>query len=138
MNTFIVEIEKIEYCNNINDLRGYKIYTTHGILTFKLCGDQKCCEELHVATSKDINYLLNASILHISHQIESENNNISINDISMTVVIITIMYKLNNQIDTIEIYLSNSHNGYYTHDCMLDWSYLKNGVNNKYFTILTI
>ena len=129
----ITAIDKIlDVDENFSLLRGYKIHTNHGEIIMKICGGIKCCEELNVSTSINFQHIIGAEILKIFYEVDNHYDNIM-------VIIVSIWYKTNETpFEMCEIYLSNSHNGYYYHDVVLDWTCYFDGVENKLSTILSI
>lgn len=137
-------VESIDIFNDNSNLHtkfdGYTIRIKHGdkldAINVKISNGQKCCEDWNVYSSlsdKNINNIIGSEILDISY---IKPNDIDICDEDESAeIIVAIKYKLNNIDDEFKIYLYNHHNGYYSHECILNWNYYK---NNEYQTFSTI
>jgi hypothetical protein len=129
----ISSIEK--YDNNISYCQGYKIETSSGYININISTIQDCCEQWCISSSKNnknydnnFNELIGKKIVNIQTENTRKEDNFSDKFESILYVKIT----LEEDPYPFVICLYNQHNGFYSHNCLLDWNFMIGDVAYQY------
>jgi hypothetical protein len=137
-NVSIIEsIDLFEY----SKFDGFKISTSSGPINIKICNDTQCCEKWGISASlsgQELDDLCGATITNITY-LNNERECYTEDDSPDTVRLnVIIEYSLNGVDDSFTIYLKNEHNGYYPHQCVLNWEVYIGGKLTTFATIKEI
>ncbi len=125
-------VQSIDIFRNNTKFDGYTIRTNNGSINIKIGSDKLCCEEWYIFASKNddkITNIIGAEIIDISYKKYQFNNFLDTD--SKYGIKVNIKYKLNNMKKKLYIYMYNIHNGFYSHECIINWNiYINNKLNS--------
>ena len=111
---------------------GYLLKTSNkGSIKVDISNGSTCCEQYYAnAMQKDKNMdlelqtFVGKTITGIDYRVKKYNSREMSGSIIVTITL--------NEGDPLKIYLTNEHNGYYSHGCSLEWSlYIQNALVKK-------
>jgi hypothetical protein len=131
MTSIIESIDIFKNETNYTGFEGYTFNTNTGPINIKISSDQYCCENWSTYTSIEDEKLLDLIGAEIINIYYADYYDYEIDNPEINTIEVVIEYKLNNIDDKIKIYLCNEHNGYYSHECIINWKIYINGVLNE-------
>jgi hypothetical protein len=140
-SSVITKIEKKEYYDEFIVWDPSTYYDGYGItfdnnndkyIKFKICNGQKCCERWKIWSKSDDNLqeFIGAEIKNIQY---TTIINDALNCIRSDYDVITLKLTIETNKGELILMMYNSHNGYYSHECIIDYNLTIDNKETKYY-----
>lgn len=132
--SIITDIEKRDGTSNITKYDGYSIkFDNNNYLQFKINNERCSGEEWNVWSEDDrqLNKFVGSTIIGISVKVINEKK-----EYGYTECCITFTIKTNKGF--LKLFIFNQHNGYYSHECIIDYNIIIDGKHHKKYKSFNI